>query len=1099
MKFTVLLLLLFPFLLLAQHHRVAPSFSQLKFIENKGQWDKSIDFKCSVPGGTAFFSERSIAYTFEQQEDNNTLNPHYRPPVINRHNLIIDFVKAQKATISGHSKWSGKWNYLRGNDHSKWKTGIESFQQITYDQLYEGISMEVLQKRDHLKFQFIVSPQADPQEIGMQYKGAQKIELAHDQLYVRTSVNALIEKKPFAYQIINGTQVQIPCAFKLQRTTVSFELGYYDESLPLIIDPDLIFSTYSGSPTDNWGNTTCPDKYGNTIVGGTIFFESTSNQFPTTSGAFQTDFQGRDTDILIFKLDSTGQNLMFATYFGGNNSEIPTSFVVDEQTNELIILATTSSSDYPMVSSSYDANFKGGPSLTDFLNCSVEPLVGAYDFSNGTDLVISRLNEDGSVLKGSTYLGGTDNDGIIYQLDPLTNNYGDQLRGDVILDNEGNICIASNTHSSDFTPQNGFQSTYGGGTTDGLVAKFSPNLSTLIFSSFLGGGSDDACFSIKADSNNDLYIAGGSKSTNFPTTTNAFDPINNGDVDAFVTHISADGTSIIESTFAGTPDFDQAYFMDIGPDEHIYLFGQTKGEYPVTANKHHNTNAGQFIHKLNKNLQSEIWSTVIGSNNSTVLPNISPTAFLVNDCGLILLSGWGGHVNRTTTSVIPCNGIGQIYASGYNGGTTNDMEITPGAYREDTDGNDFYLAVLEQEATELLYATFFGSYSNSTRDADHVDGGTSRFDKTGIVYQSVCAGCGGRNNFPLFPSNNNTSDYPKENQSNNCNNGIFKFSLSNLSAAISTEDCQGLNLSFYNNTVGGSNYLWEMGDGTIYQKTDKETFVHTYKDYGEYTVKLKVEDEISCLKEDSTELEVKVSPKIVPQYYNDSLCMGEQKQLIINQFDNDSIYDWNPKTNLDNYQIYNPIFTADSTITYAITVTDTIGCERQDTFDIYIPTLDIQAKEEIIGNCIGETPKVTFTNNSEGIKKYFWDFGDGTTSTEAQPTHQFREYGIQEVLFTGTTDQCSDSTSITFTLYQVDVPNIITPNGDGKNDDFHPSGLENSGEWRLVVYNRWGDPIYQSDNYLNEWGAIEQEDGTYYYLLTAPDDSFCKGWVQVIR
>jgi gliding motility-associated-like protein len=155
--------------------------------------------------------------------------------------------------------------------------------------------------------------------------------------------------------------------------------------------------------------------------------------------------------------------------------------------------------------------------------------------------------------------------------------------------------------------------------------------------------------------------------------------------------------------------------------------------------------------------------------------------------------------------------------------------------------------------------------------------------------------------------------------------------------------------------------------------------------------------------------------------------------------------------------------------------------------------------EEIIGNCIGEIPKVLFRNQSKGVKEYYWDFGDGTTSTESDPEHLFNTYGLQEVKVKGKTDQCSDSAFFEINLYKVDVPNVVTPNSDGKNDDFHPSGIENSGQWQLDVYNRWGKLIFQDDDYLNEWDASSQEDGTYYYLLTAPDDSFCKGWIQVIR
>jgi gliding motility-associated-like protein len=1095
-------LFLLPFSLFSQNQRVNQDFSQLKFIENKGQWDKSITFRTDVPHGTAYFSATAIAYTFHELPAHTHDKPHARIPnqKVNYHNLIIDFKHAQKSTITGEQAWPGEWNYLLGNDASKWTSHVTSYKKITYQNLYRGIVMEVMQHDEHLKYQFIVSPQTNPKQIKMEYHGAQSLTIQNGQLHVQTSLNRLIEDKPFAFQLINNERVIVDCQFKINRQTVSFELGEYDEHYPLVIDPDLIFSTYSGSPADNWGNTACQDNVGNVLVGGTIFKNTTLGEgFPTTPGAFQSDFQGLDTDILIFKLDSLGRNLIFATYLGGNDSEIPTSFVVDKRTNELVLLATSGSSNFPTTSAAYDRTFNGGIGLSDFVNCQVSPLVGGYTFKQGTDIVVTRLSEDGSYLKGSTYIGGTNNDGIIYQLDPLTHNYGDQLRGDIIIDDDGFVYVASNTHSFNFPRKNAFQGGYAGGNTDGVVLKFAPNLDQLVFSSPLGGASDDACFSIKLDNNNDVFVAGGTVSTNFPTSSNSYNQNKNGHVDAFITHILSDGGFITASTYVGTSAFDQAYFMDIGPDEHVYLFGQTLGDYPVTLGKYTNNKAGQFIHKLNKNLESSLWSTVVGSTNATVLPNISPTAFLVNDCGMILFSGWGGQVNDTEDLVYCWNTQGEItetknLPSGYNGGNTDGMPITPNAFLATTDGSDFYIGVLETEATELLYATYFGAQGV----VDHVDGGTSRFDKKGIIYQSVCAGCGGSNAFPQYPTTGNY-EYPKANASQNCNNGIFKFNVSRLESKIKVNECVGLTTTIYNASLGGNRFEWDFGDGTTMVTFDKTPITHTYPDYGTYEIKLKIFDEATCLKEHSSLYTLKISPKIPSQYYSDSLCVGDEKKLTIKSFPSDSIVEWQPQLYLDNYTSYEPTITAVKSVDYEIRITDTSSCSRTDYYTLYIPILSLKVDGEIIGNCIGEVPKVNFNNTSQGVNEFYWDFGDGNTSNEKEAVYQFDTYGLQEIKLVGTTDHCSDSLEFSFTLYKVDVPNIITPNSDGKNDNFHPSGIENSGKWELDVYNRWGKMIYQKEDYLNEWDASAQEDGTYYYLLTAPDDSFCKGWVQVIR
>jgi gliding motility-associated-like protein len=1103
MKFISCCLIIYSSVLFAQNQeQVKKKFTQLRFIENKGQWHKSIDFKTEIPNGTAFFSGNKIAYSFKEQPTKAEQHPHVGDPnqLVDCHNLIIQFKHASKAEITGSEAWSGEWNYLLGNDAEKWTRGVKNYKKITYSSLYRGVNMEVFQKGDHLKYQFIVDPKSNTEQIEMTYSGAQSLEVNNGQLHIQTSINSLVEDKPYAYQIINDETVTVACEFIVNRKTVSFELGDYDDNFPLVIDPDLIFSTYSGSPADNWGNTACQDKYGNVIVGGIIYSDSAGTKgFPTTVGAFQSSFQGGDTDILIFKLDSLGQDLIYATYLGGDQTEVPTSFVVDDRNNELLLLATSGSSNFPTTASAYDRFFSGGDPLYGYNNCQLSPLVGGYDFLNGADIVVTRLSEDGSELRGSTYLGGTGNDGIIYQGDILTKNYGDQLRGDIIVDENGFVYIASNTHSGDFPQKNAFQPGYGGGNTDGVVVKLNPNLDGLVFSTLLGGSADDACFSVKLDNSNQVFVAGGTESSNFPTKANAFNENINGDVDAFVSHFSFDGSALIGSTFAGTSKFDQAYFMDLGPDENVYLFGQTRGNYPVTPGKYSNTKAGQFIHKLDKSLETSIWSTVIGSSNIIARPNISPTAFLVNDCGMILFSGWGGDVNSTTSTVLCWDSDGDVTdiesrPSGYNGGTTFNMPITKKAFLDKTDGSDFYLCLLNDGATDLLYGTYFGA----DQVADHVDGGTSRFDKKGIIYQSVCAGCRGSNAFPQYPDNSE-GEYPKANGSVNCNNGIFKFNVSQLEAKIGTDTCTDKITLFYNLSLGGNRFDWDFGDGTLLTTFDKSPISHTYADYGNYKVNLRAYDEATCLKEDEDEFILAVSPLQERQFYSDSMCVGDVEQLTIKAFGTDSIVDWSPKLYLDDYSIYTPTFTAQKTVDYSITVTDTNGCQRLDSFHVFIPVLTLSVNDQIIGNCIGKVPTVQFKNNSIGVESYLWDFGDGNTSEEKSPSYQFTSYGEQEVELLATTANCRDSISFGFTLYKVDVPNVITPNNDGKNDNFHPSGIENSGEWNLDVYNRWGKLIYQEEDYLSDWNGESEVDGVYYYLLTAPDDSFCKGWLQVIR
>ena len=164
-------------------------------------------------------------------------------------------------------------------------------------------------------------------------------------------------------------------------------------------------------------------------------------------------------------------------------------------------------------------------------------------------------------------------------------------------------------------------------------------------------------------------------SADFPVSSGAYDMEFGGDVDGYLAAISNDGSTLLASTFLGTNEYDQSYFLDLDPDGNVYAFGQTRGVYPVTDTVYSNPLSGQFLHKLSPDLSTSLLSTVVGSGSG--IPDISPTAFLVNECGNIFLSGWGGDIN----GMVPK----------YNGGNTFNLPITAEAYQRNTDGSDFYL------------------------------------------------------------------------------------------------------------------------------------------------------------------------------------------------------------------------------------------------------------------------------------------------------------------------------------------------------------------------------------------------------------------------
>src|SRR5690606_21696571 len=243
--------------------------------------------------------------------------------------------------------------------------------------------------------------------------------------------------------------------------------------LPLIIDPTLIFSTYSGSFADNFGFTATYDSKGYLYSGGNVF----ALGYPTTVGAFQVSYGGGNIDVAITKYDVTGTNLIYSTYLGGNGSEIPHSLVVNNY-DELFVFGTTGSANFPVSANAYDQTFNGGTNITG---------VGmGFVYPNGCDIFITRFNVAGTAIQASTYLGGSGNDGINVA-GGLKANYADESRGEIDIDKLNYIYLATTTSSTNFpVSPNAFQTTYGGGTQDGLVAKMDNNLTTVLFASYIG-------------------------------------------------------------------------------------------------------------------------------------------------------------------------------------------------------------------------------------------------------------------------------------------------------------------------------------------------------------------------------------------------------------------------------------------------------------------------------------------------------------------------------------------------------------------------------------------------------------------------------------
>lgn len=938
------------------------------FIENKGQWEEPILFKAKFSGGNLWIQQNK--FVFHLQDYATVKDIHVNPresdvePNIKQTVVHLNFKGSNKVSQIEKSKpTESYYNFFIGNNKERWASNVLGYGEAILREFYPGIDLKLIEEKEQLKYEFHVQPNADPAKILLNYVGQEKISIdKKGNLIVETPLGNIIEQKPYSYQIINGKIVEVKCAFEIKEGDVAFKLGDYQENAILVIDPVLIFATYSGSITDNFGMTATYGYDGTAYSGGTIYgnayptpdnaaFDVTSNFTVVANATYGI------TDVFLSKYTPDGTDMIWTTFLGGGDGTQGTETVhslICDKLNNLYVYGATSSTDFP-IQGGFQVSHAGGIANSNYYQN------GVYYTNQGTDIYVAKISSNGHNLLGSTYIGGTSNDGINYKIssgnystfaayDSLTPNYGDQFRGEIMLDENGNCLVASCTRSVDFPVASAFQST-NAGNQDGVIFKLSPNLNSLIWSSYYGGSNNDACYSVKIDSSYNVVFAGGTSSSNLNFTGGGWQSAyNGGKTDGFVVKLNPSGTSVLNATYVGTANADQAFFAEIDRNDNVFLVGiSAGGTFPVINAGYVNPNSSQFIIKLDPTLGTALNSTVFG--NGSPIPNISPSAFLVDICGNVYVSGWGAHLLQST----PMSG----------------MPVTPNAFQgTPPNGFDFYLFVLQREFADILYATYLGG----AVAREHVDGGTSRFDKNGVVYQSVCGGCGGNSDFPTTPG-----AWSNVNMNSNCNNIVFKFDFQLIPNAEFTADqtlgCATFDVTLDNFSTTSDSYLWDFGNG------DTTSIIFnpqiTYDVPGVYDIFLYVTDSV-CLLTDTAHIVITVTDSIqldVPAAFE--MCSPVPISLTANSFGTATYFIWSSSATFSdtlNANISDSVLNitpAGSTTYYVMVGND--GCYQKDSVQVEFisSALVLSANDSI---CAGETTTITATNLNPNITfSYDWN------------------------------------------------------------------------------------------------------------------------------
>ena len=998
----------------------------IEFIENKGQWDSRVQYMGTVSNG-AFFLRNDGGFTVLQHNAGDYANlarfRHGLNPdgsmvtandkiTVRSHSWDVNFIGASPAMKTKAEKPISTYNnYFTGNDASKWASDCKIYQAVTLEEVYPNVDVRYYTNNGYLKYDIVVKPGADISKIALKYEGIEKLQIANKELVIKTSIGDMRESSPYTYQTdVNGKR-EVQCKYVVKDNVLRFDVKNYDPTTTLIIDPVIVFCSFSGSTADNWGFTATYGPDGSMYGGGIVF----GSGFPTSSGAYQTVFQGGSTvgiDIGIIKLSPDGSNRIYATYIGGNGDEQPHSLIVDPQGN-LVIAGRTNSSNYPVVNPSG----QGG--------------------GGGYDIVVTKLNAAGNNIIGSKKIGGSGNDGVninaVRGLSSLQRNYGDDGRSEVILDGAGNIYVASTTQSTNFPSTASAFQTASGGLQDGVLLKLTPDVGAVTFASYLGGSGNDAAYVLSIGPGGNIFVAGGTESSNLPgNTAGTIGTSNFGGIDGFVSVISNNGASIIRTTYVGTSGSDQVFGIQFDRTGFPYVMGQTTGSWPIQNATFNNPGGKQFIAKLQPDLSAYVYSTAFGSGSST--PNISPIAFLVDRCENVYVSGWGGFFGTTN----------EYFSAG-----TLGLPVTPDAFKPTTDGRDLYFFVLQKDAAAQLFGSFFGENNTANQGGtDHVDGGTSRFDENGVIYQAICGNCKlGAPTAPVYPTtpgawstNNNTAG--------GCNLTMVKIAMNlagvagNIRSSIAgvprdTSGCVPLTVDFVDTIGNAQSYEWNFGDGSPNITTATPNTSHTFNAVGTYSVRLIAIDPNTCNVRDTSYINIRVGDlratlgfnpvKLPPcdafQYRFDNLSVAPPSRPFGPQSFIWDFGDGTPRVVAGGGSVLHS-YANPGTYNVKLILQDTAYCNAPDSI-----TTPLSVDANVIASFT--TPatgclqyNAVFDNTSQAGQTWLWDFGDGTTSTAFEPVHTYTmagTYNVVLIAYNPNTCNLSDTTAA-FTITVFDSP-----------------------------------------------------------------------------
>lgn len=654
---------------------VVASRPSVAFAPNVGQVPPHVRYHAVGLGMAVYLSDGAAVFALEGANVDRTLsNAGLAAGGANAAALTMRFLGARahpQPVADGDG--AAVINVLTGSDPTRWRSEIPTHDRVIYKELWPGVDLVFRGDGATLKYDLLLAPGASLDAVRLSYEGADAVTLdGNGNLRLVTPAGTLIDERPVSYQIIDGRVAPVDVRRVLlggDRAVATFGfavLSDVDTTVPLVIDPGLEYSTYLGGGGGEFGSGVTIDDVGNIYVLGT----TNSFDFPASAGAFDTNFNGGSRDVFVAKFWPDGQ-LVFATYIGGNNLDRPLTDVVLDGGGNIYLTGQTLSSNFPTTTGVWDRQYDGD-----------------------SDCFVAKLSPDGAELLFSTYLGGSVHDSCF----------------DVALDGQRHIYVTGSSNSSDFPTTVAAFDRVRNGVNDAFVTKLTPGADALVYSTYLGGSAPtnvEAGLAIEVGPSGEAHILGRTDSGDFPTTALAYDQTYNGNSDAFIVTLSAQGDQLLLSSYLGGTGVERGLKLIVDDVGHWYVAGETfSADFPTTPgafDRSHNGDADAFLTKLDAGGGSLLYSTLLGSSGFDRAYGLA-----VDSSGSAWIAGWVRAADFPVTA--------NAYDATYNDG-----------------GQDVFLATLTPSGDDLLYSTYLGGSGHDAAWSLALDG-TGRAVLTGQTF-----------------------------------------------------------------------------------------------------------------------------------------------------------------------------------------------------------------------------------------------------------------------------------------------------------------------------------------------------------------------------